>query len=204
MDRTMLPGVTGFLLVLSTGLATAALMSAAGYATGLELMGYLVAVSLAVALGARPRIGLGLGGETEERRLLVTGIAMVGIGYAAKFAPVPGIAQLPQPAWVVGLACLFLGHARTWQWRSDMAGRANALVLAVACTAWGFVTHTPTFLAAGLAALVAWTYALVFEILPDDFTGVWRLLAPFAFTMALAIVAKAHWGFVAGLLDAMF
>jgi hypothetical protein len=204
MDRTMLPGVTGFLLVLSTGLATAALMSAAGYAAGVELMGYLVAVSLAVALGAQPRIGLGLGGEREERRLLVTGIAMVGIGYAAKLAPIPGVAQLVQPAWIVGLACMFLGHYRTWQWRSEMAGRANALVLAIVCAAWGHLTAQPTFLAAGLLAMVAWTYAIVSEILPDEFTGVWRLLVPGAFTMAVAILAKTHWAFVSGLFRAVF
>jgi len=193
MERTMLPGVTGFLLVLSTGLATAALMSAAGYATGADLIGYVLAVATAVALGAKQKIGMGLGGETEERRLLTTGLAMIGVGYAAYHAPVPSLAHLVQPAWIVGMFCLFLGHARTWQWRGrDMPGRANALVLAAAFAVWGWVSHTPTFFVGGCAALVLWTYAVVSELLPDQFQGVWRLLIPGAFTMALAIIAKAH------------
>jgi hypothetical protein len=198
MERTMLPGVTGFLLVLSTGLATAALMSAAGYATGAELIGYLIAVSTAVALGAQQRIGLGLGGEREERRLLTTGLAMIGIGYAAKWSPVPSLAHLVQPAWVIGMLCLFLGHARTWQWRgADMPGRANALVLAAALALWGWVAQTPTFFVGGCAAMVLWTYAVVSELLPDQFQGVWRLLIPGAFTMALATIVRTHWHVIA-------
>lgn len=205
MDRTMLPGVTGFLLVLSTGLATAALMSAAGYATGADLMGYLIAVSIAVAIGAQPKLGMGLGGENAERRLLTTGLSMIGIGYAAHYAPVPRLAALVQPAWVVGMVCLFLGHARTWRWRAaDMPGRANALTLAAVLAIWGWVSKTPTFFVGGCAALVLWTYAVVSELLPDEFQGVWRLLIPGAFTMALAILVNAHWTVLAALISASF
>ena len=201
MERTMLPGVTGFLLVLSTGLATAALMSAAGYATGAELMGYLLAVSIAVALGAPPRIGMGLGGERPERRMLSTGLAMIAIGYLAQHAPWTTLAALVQPAWIVGMLCLFVGHARGWRWRAeDMPGRANALVLAAALAIWGWVSHTPTFFVGGCAGGVLWTYAVVSELLPDEFQGVWRLLIPGAFTMALAIMVRAHWALLATLI----
>lgn len=201
MERTMLPGVTGFLLVLSTGLATAALMSAAGYATGADLMGYLIAVSIAVALGTPPKIGMGLGGERVERRMLSTGLAMIGIGYLAQRAPVASLAALVQPAWIVGMVCLFVGHARSWRWRAeDMPGRANAVVLAAALAIFGWVSKTPTFFVGGCVGGVLWTYAVVSELLPDEFEGVWRLLIPGAFTMALAIMVQAHWSLIAALI----
>lgn len=205
MDRTMLPGATGFLLVLSTGLATAALMSAAGYATGADLMGYLLAVSIAAALGAQPKIGMGLGGENAERRLLTTGLAMIGVGYAAQYAPVSRLTALVQPAWIVGMVCLFLGHAKSWKWRAEgLPGRANALTLAAVLAIWGWVSRTPTFFVGGCVALVLWTYAVVSELLPDEFQGVWRLLIPGAFTMALAILVKAHWSVIAALITSSF